>query len=78
MGVACIATKTTALTEFLNEPGCFGISYPPDPSALAELIVRVHRSNVRTGLLSDKIRTWDRIARDYECIYENCLDVRQI
>jgi glycosyltransferase involved in cell wall biosynthesis len=78
MGVACIVTKTTALTEFLNEPGCFGINYPPDPSALAELIVRVHRSNVRTGPLSDKIRTWDRIARDYECIYENCLDVRQI
>ena len=72
-GIACIVTKTTALNEFLNEPGCFGITYPPDPLALAQLIVSVHGSNVRTGPLTDKIRTWDRIAPEYERIYREAV-----
>ena len=29
LGTPVIVTKTTALTEFLNEPGCFGVDYPP-------------------------------------------------
>jgi glycogen(starch) synthase len=69
MGVPCIVAKTSALKEFLNEPGCFGIDYPPDPHALAQLIAKVHSGNAKTGSLSDKIKTWDRIAQDYERIY---------
>jgi glycosyltransferase involved in cell wall biosynthesis len=69
MGAPCIVAKTTALTEFLNEPGCFGIDYLPDPNALAQLIAEVHSSNVKIGPLTDKIKTWDAIALDYEDIY---------
>ena len=67
-GIPCIVAKTTALREFLNEPGCYGIDYPPDPDNLAELIVEVHNS-AKVGPLTDKIKTWDRIAQDYERLY---------
>lgn len=67
-GIPCIVAKTTALREFLDEPGCYGITYPPDPDDLAELIVEVH-CTAKAGPLTDKIKTWDRIAQDYERIY---------
>lgn len=69
MGIPCVVAKTTALREFLDEPGCFGIDYPPDQNELAQLIVKVHNNTKKTGHLTDKIRTWDEIARHYERIY---------
>lgn len=72
-GTPCIVTKTTALTEFLTEPGCFGVSYPPDPSEVADLIARIHDSDIQVGPFSPKIRTWDKIAIDYEKLYEGVI-----
>lgn len=72
-GTPCIVTKTTALTEFLAEPGCFGVSYPPEPSEVADLIVKIHDSKVKVGPFSRKIRTWDKVAVDYEKLYESII-----
>lgn len=72
-GTPCIVTKTTALTEFLTEPGCFGVSYPPDSNEVADLIIRIHDRNIQVGPFSHKIRTWDKVAIDYEKLYESCI-----
>ena len=69
LGVPCIVTKTTALVEFLNETGCFGIGYPPDPTKLAELIVSVIDANTRVGPLSERIQTWGQVVGKYETLY---------
>lgn len=46
---------------------------PPDPRELAELIVSIHKKNVAVGPLSHKVRAWDRVAEDYERIYEETI-----
>lgn len=73
LGVPVIVSKTTALNEFLNEPGCFGIEYPPDPVKLSQLILNIYFKHVKVGPFSNKIRTWDKVANNYEQIYEKCL-----
>ncbi|MGZ4901410.1 MAG: glycosyltransferase family 4 protein [Halobacteriota archaeon] len=70
LGVPCIIAKTTALTEFLDEPGCFGIAYPPDPQDLARLIVHLKETRPPVGPLSSRIQTWDKVADQYEALYE--------
>ncbi|MCK4786508.1 MAG: glycosyltransferase family 4 protein [Desulfobacteraceae bacterium] len=72
-GTPCIVTKTTALTEFLTEPGCFGIGYPPDPNEVADLITKIHDNEIKLGPFSKKIRTWDKVAVDYEKSYERII-----
>lgn len=72
-GVPSIVSDIAALSEFLKEPGCFGVRYPPDPRELAELIVSIHKKNVAVGPLSHKVRAWDRVAEDYERIYEETI-----
>ncbi len=73
MGTPVVVTKRTALNEFLGEPGCFGVDYPPDPSVVAELILSIVRDRVKVGPFNGKIRTWDSIASDYEKIYYNLI-----
>ena len=73
VGAPCIVTKTTALTEFLTEPGCFGVDYPPDPKDVAELIIKIHDEETKVGPFSNKIRTWDKVAVDYEKLYERII-----
>jgi glycosyltransferase involved in cell wall biosynthesis len=68
MGKPCIVADTTALSEFTREPGCFGIRYPPDPAGLARLIIRIHDDGVKVGPLSDKVRTWEKVAESYELL----------
>jgi len=77
-GTPCIVTKTTALMEFLTEPGCFGVNYPPDPNEVADLIIKIHDSEVKVGPLSNKIRTWDEVAVDYEKVYEQILNLYEV
>jgi glycogen(starch) synthase len=72
-GTPCIVTKTTALPEFLTEPGCFGVSYPPDPNEVADLITKIHDNEIKVGPFSHKIRTWDKVAVDYEGLYEHVI-----
>ena len=73
LGVPSIVAKTTALVEFLDEPGCFGIDYPPDPSELAELIIKVKESDPHVGPLSERIQTWEQVAGRYERLYATLL-----
>ncbi len=73
LGTPCIVTKITALKEFLNEPGCFGVDYPPDPKEVANLIMKMYGSNLEVGPFSQKIRTWDKVAEDYEKAYTNLI-----
>lgn len=75
MGLPCIVSKRTALAEYVNEPGCFGIDYPPLPNDLARLIINIHNSNVQVGPFSGKIRLWDQVASDYERLYEKVLSL---
>ena len=72
-GTPCIVANTTALKEFTKEPGCFGVDYPPDPKKLAELIIKIHESDVQVGPFSRKIRTWDDVVGDYENLYYSLL-----
>lgn len=76
LGTPVIVTKRTALKEFLNEPGCFGIDYPPDPKAVADLIIEIHRGEVKVGPFSNRIRTWDMVAEDYERLYESVVKIK--
>jgi glycosyltransferase involved in cell wall biosynthesis len=73
LGVPSIVAKTTALVEFLDEPGCFGIGYPPDPTELAELIINVKDADPHVGPLSERIRTWKQVADRYERLYTTLL-----
>jgi glycosyltransferase involved in cell wall biosynthesis len=70
IGIPCIVADTTALREFTNEPGCFGVDSPPDPRTVAKLVLRILENDVQVGPLSDKIRTWERVTQDYEEVYE--------
>jgi glycosyltransferase involved in cell wall biosynthesis len=69
LGIPCIVAKKTALVEFLDEPGCFGIDYPPNSTALAELIINIKDRSPKVGPLSDRIRTWDKVVDDYARVY---------
>ena len=74
LGTPVIVTKRTALVEFLNEPGCFGVDYPPDPMKLSELIQDICSKDIEVGPFSSKIRTWDKVAEDYLQLYNIVLE----
>lgn len=73
MGTPVIVTKTTALKEFINEPGCYGISYPPKINELADLILEIKKNNTKTGPFTSKIRLWDLIIPDYYEAYSDII-----
>ncbi len=73
LGVPSIVAKTTALVEFLDETGCFGIGYPPDPTELAELIISINHTNPHVGPLSERIQTWGQVVGKYEKLYATVL-----
>jgi glycogen synthase len=73
MGTPCIVSNTTALKEFTDEPGCFGVDYPPDPKKVADLVSDLVKGTVKIGPFSDKIRTWNEISDDYVKIYRSLL-----
>lgn len=74
MGIPTIVSRGTALEEFIEEPGCFGVEMPPDPSEVADLILRISGSKVAVGPFSDKIRTWREVAADYEEVFRMLLE----
>ena len=74
LGTPCIVADATALHEFIAEPGCFGVAYPPDPEKVARLITEVFESTVRVGPFSGKIRTWEEVGRAYERLYCRCVE----
>ena len=73
LGTPCIVADATALHEFVAEPGCFGVDYPPDPEKVARLITEVFESSVQVGPFSDKIRPWGAVGRAYERLYCQCI-----
>ncbi|QUH22622.1 glycosyltransferase family 4 protein [Methanobacterium alkalithermotolerans] len=73
MGTPAIVTKRTALKEFLDEPGCFGVEYPPNPKVVADLILEIYKTDVNVGPLSEKIRTWCQVVKEYENLYIDVL-----
>ena len=72
LGTPCIVADATALHEFITEPGCFGVDYPPDAEKVARLIMEVYESRVQAGPFSDKIRTWEAVGLAYERMYCRC------
>jgi glycosyltransferase involved in cell wall biosynthesis len=74
LGTPCIVADATALHEFVAEPGCFGVGYPPDPEKVARLIMEVFESTARVGPFSGKIRTWESVGRAYERLYCRCVE----
>ncbi|MCE7698020.1 MAG: glycosyltransferase, partial [Methanobacterium paludis] len=69
-GIPSIVTKRTALEEFTKENGCFGVDCPPDPKEVSDLILRIHKNDVKVGPFSEKIRTWEKVSEDYENVYK--------
>ena len=73
LGTPVLVAKKAALSEFLGEPGCFGVDYPPDPTVVANTIVNLCKSEIRVGPFTDKIRTWDKVAEEYEKLYKGMI-----
>lgn len=69
MGTPAIVTNGTALEEFTKEQGCLGVDYPPKLGDVAELILNIYESELCVGPFSNKIRTWDQVAEEYERTY---------
>ncbi|MBC7092190.1 MAG: glycosyltransferase family 4 protein, partial [Nitrososphaeria archaeon] len=79
LGTPVIVTKQTALKEFLNEPGCFGVSYPPNPKEVAKLILKIINTGVKVGPFSNrKIRLWNEVVSEYEKVYIDLLKCKNV
>jgi 1,2-diacylglycerol 3-alpha-glucosyltransferase len=65
-GLPCIVSRTSALTEWIDDETCFGIDYPIDLQRLAELIAQVAASPpvTRVGIMD-----WDRVADELARLY---------
>lgn len=73
-GTPCIVAKTSALTEWVDNENCFGISYPINLDELSKLINHVIESNDRAHLKKarrEKIQDWDEVVRRLEGIYNS-------
>ena len=73
MGTPVIVTKRTALKEFLIENGCYGVSYPPKPKEVANLILKISNNTRKIGPLK-KIKKWKEISKIYEKTYSNLIE----
>jgi len=71
-GTPCIVANTSALTEWVDNETCFGISYPINVGELLKLINHIIRSNHGVRFRKarrEKIRDWNEVVRHLECIY---------
>jgi len=75
VGTPAIVTTNSALAEFVNERGCYGIEEPSDADRLADLILEIARSGGGVGPLTNKIQTWDNVSRSIREIY--CQAIRE-
>jgi glycosyltransferase involved in cell wall biosynthesis len=66
-GTACIVARTTALTELVNDGGCFGLGWPIRPDELASLIRAVAGIEAK-GV---PVRDWDDVVADFVKVYES-------
>jgi len=77
-GTPAIVAKKEALVEFLSEPGCVGIDFPPKTETIAWTFRDVLKGRMATkvGPFSDKIAPWSRIAERYEALYKDVVAAR--
>jgi len=73
LGTPCIISHRTALKEFANENGCYTVKYPPEPGEVADLVLKTCSEDNGVGPLSERIRTWNEVSKDYEELYRNVL-----
>ena len=73
-GTPCIVAKTSALTEFTSEPGCYGVEYPPDPKQVSALIEKAIGGDIKVGPLSNKLISWQQVSERYLDIYRGAID----
>ncbi len=74
-GTPCLVSRKEALVEFLDEPGVFGVDFPPDTAAVADRIMEIsdHLDQIKVGPFSDKIAPWSKIADLYLQEYGRCI-----
>jgi glycosyltransferase involved in cell wall biosynthesis len=77
-GTPAIVAKKEALVEFLTEPGCVGIDFPPRTEDVARVFrdVLEGRLAAKVGPFSDKIAPWSRIAEKYQALYKDLIAAR--
>jgi glycosyltransferase involved in cell wall biosynthesis len=73
LGTPCIISHRTALKEFSNEIGCYTVKYPPNPDDVADLVLKIYDEDTGVGPLSERIRTWNEVSKDYEKLYQNAV-----
>jgi len=66
-GTPCIIANTSALAEWVDGENCFGIDYPIDLDALADLIMKVVGKKVYKPAVLD----WDEVANRLAELYED-------
>lgn len=66
-GTPCVVADREALTEFLSEPGVFGVRYPPVPAEVADVVQRLlaEGERIKVGPLSDKVISWGKVSERY-------------
>jgi glycosyltransferase involved in cell wall biosynthesis len=64
-GTPCIVANKSALTEWVDGKNCFGIDYPIDLDALANLIKKVAGKSVSKPAILDWNEVTDRLVRLY-------------
>jgi glycosyltransferase involved in cell wall biosynthesis len=73
LGTPCIISHRTALKEFSNEIGCYTVEYPPVPDDVANIVLKIYAEEIGVGPLSERIRTWDEVTKDYEKLYQHAV-----
>ncbi len=78
MGTPCVISNSTALTEFSNEIGCYAVDYPPVPDDVADTVLKIYAEDMGVGPLSERIRTWNEVSKDYENLYRSVVSANKI
>lgn len=66
-GTRCLVTDTQALSEWVDNEGCFGLSYPIDLEELVKITTNlINKSNKNFRYTGKNILDWSEIARRLE------------
>jgi glycosyltransferase involved in cell wall biosynthesis len=72
-GTPCVVTTNSALKEFTNERGCYGIENPSDAEKLADLILEIVKSGDGVGPLTGSVQTWNNVSRSIREAYSQAI-----
>ncbi|MEI6795454.1 MAG: glycosyltransferase family 4 protein [Methanomassiliicoccales archaeon] len=75
-GTPCLVAKAAALTEFTQETGCYGVTYPLEMDELMRLAARLldPSEKIQVGPFSDRMLSWPQVAQRYLNIYNEAVD----